>query len=69
MYVPLTHHPFSLHGSLMTHDRELLLCRTVQDDSLTPFADVSKVMSIDDTEGIGRFFDGFAVAQAHNGTL
>jgi hypothetical protein len=30
--------------------------------------DVSKVMSIDDTEGIGQLFDAFCVRQTQNGT-
>ncbi len=30
--------------------------------------DVSKVVSIDDTDGIGAFFDGFAVSPTQNGT-
>jgi hypothetical protein len=32
-------------------------------------ADVSKVLSVDDVEGIGQFFDGFCVSQQQNGAL
>lgn len=35
---------------------------------LTP-SDVSKVISIDDVEGIGQLFDSFCVSQSHNGAV
>lgn len=31
------------------------------------YADVSKVLAIDDIEGIGSFFDGFALSRQENG--
>ncbi len=34
---------------------------------LLTIPDVSKVMSIDDTEGMGQLFDAFCVRQTQNG--